>query len=107
MPHHIWNDTWFREHGETLQEAMIWIMDEVEKRSKGKASVSLKEKYGTVRYEHMRPADDLYHWIFLWKVVKDAVKIYPELEDELVSDIASMDEVVGEEIHSKYWRKLS
>ena len=70
-----------------------------------------KEKYGELVYEHIVPkdptsladVDQIAHWKVLWKIVQDTAKEYPDLKDELFSDIACHEEVVGEKIHNQYW----
>ena len=53
MTHHIWGDDWFEKNGGDLYDAQVYIIEYV-KRWSG-CYVSLKEKYGTIRYEWVCP----------------------------------------------------
>lgn len=110
MTHHYWGDEW--EHWVDLNDAMVFIQDEFNEKSG--LNISMKEKYGTLRYEHILWEQDgrwnfddtVDNWKLLYEVVKEAVRKYPQIEDEILTDLASHDEVVGKEVHDKYWITL-
>jgi len=53
MTYHQWGDTWFAQNGKELQRAEDYICQFVKRYSL--CSVVMKEKYGTLRYEHIFP----------------------------------------------------
>jgi hypothetical protein len=105
---HYWGDDW--EHWDDLRDAEEYISKEMDKKG---YSLSSKEKYGSIRYEGMYDRKSKFHypplsegWKVLYEVVKEAIDEYPQLEDELLEDIASWEELVGQEVHDKYWTTL-
>jgi hypothetical protein len=114
MAYHVWGDDWFKENQQDLYDAETKIRKIFEERTG--STVSTKEKYGTIVYEHTFTRDeetgDLSHWDqiedwhALYNVIQDVVKDYPHLEEELLEDIAAHEEIVGKEVHNKYWKKL-
>lgn len=50
---HYWDDEWFEKYGDDLYAAMDYIRRYVRKYSR--CHVSMKEKYGTIRYEYIFP----------------------------------------------------
>jgi len=124
---HQWGDDW--EHWDELYATeqkirkTVWFWT--------RCRLISKEKYGTIRYEFILPpggkffypkkyykvlnwwnSSKLFHWwcklgwkFTLWTVLKTAKK-KPYLADELLEDLASNEELVGEELHKKYWTSL-
>lgn len=106
---HRWGDDW--PHWDQLYESEKNIKDEFEKRTG--LVLSLKEKYGSIRYEHvMDPsanysfADTIENWMILKEIVFAEVEKHPEIEDELLIDLATNEEIVGTAIHDRYWQRL-
>jgi len=108
---HSWGDGW--PHWQTLYKAQEWIDLQMELAG---YSLMHKEKWGSLRYEHIfmkddpKPAhqrewDPIQGWKYLTLLVFSAVKEWPEIEAELMSDLAYHEELVGSEIHDKYWTK--
>ena len=64
MTYHIWGDEWFQEHGKELGEAMEFIMDYVQKGTF--CYFSIKEKYGTIRYEFIHCRLWYIKWVPYW-----------------------------------------
>lgn len=72
MPHHIWNDDWFKENGDDLDSAICYIMNFW--RKWGRIGSHGKEKYGTFRdhpyfynawwpiHELFKPGHVYYRW---------------------------------------------
>lgn len=100
-----------------------------------------KEKYGTIRYEHVFPPNfrwlrirsptkvtnmygtyrpylftwdtcwlyrkwRLFGWKVLVRVVQEVIEDFPDMEDELMQDLACNEELVGKEVHDKYWTRV-
>ena len=143
---HMWGDEWFEKYGDDLHAAEDWLHEELKRRTW--CTLLSKEKYGTIRYEHVvAPKSSPYFisyeistplwffpkkyewgnlprwrwnwsesrickyweyraWKVLWKLVREAVKKWPHLEVELMQDFAWHKEIVGEEIHGRYWRSV-
>lgn len=113
MTEHEWGDDWFLKHGTDLDNAIEYIVSYV-KRHTG-CTLVCKEKYGTIRYEFMVPPSfvDWSLWLYRkwitysWKVclraAQDMVNTYPELEDEIMEDLAIDCHLVGLKTHKKYW----
>lgn len=108
---HLWGDKDF--DWAMLDEAMEYIYVYVRRRSG--TYIGLKEKYGTIRYSFVSIPSIIRHlklegiWVkyskwLLRRAIFNAVKKWPSLEDEILSD--ADEEIVGTEIHSKYWRQL-
>ena len=137
---HIWGDKEFDWDG--LGDAMKYMHQHVRKYSR--CLFICKEKYGTIRYEHIVPPFghvmcrvgiinlpyfkkrtpfknypiNLFCWNECWlyrkwvrfgyfilgRAIFKAVKKWPHLEHEIFQD--APEELVGEEIHGRYWRKL-
>lgn len=107
---HSWDDDWFAEHGESLKEAERWIGRYVYTHSL--CMLSSKEKYGTLRYEHIMPPPHRlwvkysieHHWhssrlCGMWKqwgkrmlmrAVRKATIKWPHLRNEIVADSWSL-----------------
>lgn len=71
-----------------------------------------KEKYGTLRYEHVvnrltGSFDSMISWHILWIVVRIMIKLHPNFEFELTEDIACRKEIVGKKVHDKYWHSVT
>ncbi len=93
MPHHEWGDEWFEEFGASMNEAMDYIRDYVEHKTGYK--VSMKEKYGTIRYEVVYNPNDFSEYdvdkqriayIALNSAVRKAAEIYPQIAEEILED---------------------
>lgn len=130
MVAHDWFDKDF--DFEELYKAEHWIAKQV-KRLSGCYLLS-KEKYGTIRYEHIVPPKgspyylrgrinigkymwcwntcwlyrkwEQFGWFVTKHVVFRAVKKWPHLKDELLEDLAGNEELVGKELHDQYWAVL-
>lgn len=106
----MWGDDW--PYWDQLTTAMSWISKELEDTTG--LYLMCKEKYGTMRYEHIMKAGDPHYefadtipnWMLLKDIVFKAIDNWPEIKDELLSDFASHDEIVGKEIHDQYWTTL-
>jgi len=90
MAEHTWGDDW--KHWGTLNTAIAFIYKTFEDRTLH--TISMKEKYGTVRYEFINPIYDRPEWYsqtLLWdelkKVVKEATIKWPEIKEELIEDL--------------------
>ncbi len=88
---HEWGDDWFKEHGDKLDRAMRII--ELYVKSHCDYRISMKEKYGTIRYERLIPWIDSDTTIGRWKAnqmlrkaMSFAVTIFPEIEKEITDD---------------------
>lgn len=122
---HSWGDEWFQQYGEDLRDAEIWISKFFYRVTKGNMSISMKEKWGSLRYEYiMTPRSDWYRenpfteelgmynalqlfgWELLTIIIYRAVKKWPHLEHELMEDLACHENLVGDEIANKYWKRL-
>ena len=99
---HEWGDAW--EGWDDLCMAMRYIVTEMKNNN---YSVSLKEKYGTVRYEHIyegtefireAPFDTPESWALLHQVVKQAVEQWPDLTAELTEDLKDYRDVTAKPI---------
>lgn len=123
MTAHNWGDGF---DFDKLHEIEEEIGDKVKSRTM--CTVVSKEKYGTLRFEHVFPPggamwvshdlhreyldSDIYaRWRTMgWKVLVEeclmAAKRYPKYEDEILEDIASHDELVPRELHDKYWKTI-
>lgn len=128
MTHHEWGDKDFDFN--QLQRAGIFIAKYVRRHSG--CLLSWKEKYGTIRYEHVYPPIwclPRAYWVsvlmyffpdrngkfwsmferrgnrVLWKAIQLAIKKFPQFEDEILEDFASNEDIVGKTIHDKYWSK--
>lgn len=120
---HSWGDGFnFRK----LEEIGVEIQKELERKTF--CTLMWKEKYGTLRYEYIFPPyggifitkwwqriyweSKLYcylqsrAWRKLVKICLKKAKQYPDFEDEILQDIAGNEELVGKELHDKYWRTL-
>lgn len=119
---HVWGDDF---DWTDLYAAQEYI-SKFTKRYSG-CNLCSKEKYGTIRYEWMFPPyggiylrKGLYRywnesWLyrqwthFGWYVcglaIKRALKIWPNLEDELRSDFLAPTKF-GQQCEAKYWRKI-
>ncbi len=104
---HLWGDSW--PHWDQLYKSENNINKKFEERT-GLVLLS-KEKYGTVRYEHIVDpktkysfADTKDNWMILKEIVFEEIEEYPEIKDELLSDLAAHEELIGIEIHKHYWR---
>lgn len=139
----MWGDPWSKKYGKDLIDAGTWISTELKRRTW--CTLVWKEKYGTLRYEHVIcPGGSVYFlkngfslplWLFpvrtqhgtyprawywsssklaqywqsrawhtLWKIIQEATVKWPHIEEELVEDIASDEDIVGKEVHKQYWR---
>lgn len=105
-----------------------WIAKDVKNHSG--CTLVWKEKYGTLRYEHTFPSpiwekiagilDRLPGQQYigstyllpyfaargqqaLKEAVLCAIELHPDFEDEILEDIASDEDLMGKEIHDKYW----
>jgi len=73
-----------------------------------------KTKYGDIPIYlfQWNRSNWLYRWweSYGWRCTREAVfkaiQKWPHLEDELLEDLASNIEIVGKEIHDKYWQTL-
>lgn len=106
---HYWGDDWL--YWDDLYEAQQFIEDKMENRN---LRVVMKEKYGSLRYEHVfeiyrsnSGGDDARDWRVLYAVMQEAIGRWPHLEDEILSDFAANEEIVGKEIHDRYWIKVT
>ncbi len=121
---HEWGDNDYDWKG--LNEAMTFIRSYVRRHSL--CTLSMKEKYGTIRYERMMPPYvwrsvpffvanfwfncSLYNkwaeygWSTLVDAIWEAQKKWPHLKDEIMEDLASYEELVGKDIHDRYWKTL-
>lgn len=108
MPSHEWGDDWFEEHGGELIDAIDFISNYVNENSY--YYLSMKEKYGTIRYEFLCPnskLDDLTMYtndaslidnellrtnlrLGALEVARKAVVLaytkYPSIKDEILDD---------------------
>lgn len=50
MTCHYWGDEWFEKYGNDLNQAILYIYDEM--KSRAGLHIILKEKYGTIRWEY-------------------------------------------------------
>lgn len=50
---HDWSDDWFKRYGNDLYDAQLYISDYTKRWSR--CNLLSKEKYGTIRYEHIVP----------------------------------------------------
>lgn len=109
---HYWGDEWFQKYGEDLRTAERYIFEFTEFFTG--YHLSSKEKYGTIRYEwivHPKTKEMFYpadtkEWKMIYVAIQSAIRQWPHLEDELLSDFACNEEIVGKEVHDKYWRRL-
>ena len=98
MTYHVWGDSWFEQYGDQLREAEEFIMTYVNDNSG--CYISMKEKYGTLRYEHIIPqmeyTEDNVEIYNTWarigrdsllKAVFLAATKWPEIKDELFDDL--------------------
>jgi len=93
-------------------------------------SLMYKEKYGSLRYEWIFPPyggiyiymrSKIYRWwnhcwlyrkwtnlgwLVLKRAVFNAIEKWPHIKDELLSDLAANEKLVGTEIHKKYWTSV-
>jgi len=99
MSYHEWGDEWFQKHGETLNKAMhdinLWY------HSKTGKFVSMKEKYGTIRYEFIGSIGVVTkeeHKI-LHRAIEEAALKYPQIKDEILCDSPFDDQ------SDPYWTK--
>lgn len=122
---HSWNDKWFEKYGDDLYKAQRYVTSQVKKYSA--CHLMSKEKFGTIRYEWIFPPGgglfyrhwysrfwiesrlyDLwrnYGWYITKRAVYSAIKKYPHLKDELLSDLASNEGLVGAEVYNRYWKR--
>ena len=107
MAEHVWGDEWFQKHSKEFNIAVELIEESMKKQG---LHIMLKEKYGTIRYEHIfkdhEIADGRENWKILFNIVKEVIIEYPSLEAELMQDLAVREEIVGKEIHDLYWTTL-
>lgn len=123
---HYWGDEWFDKHGDDLYTAQRYISTHVKRYSR--CNLISKEKYGTIRYEYILPPYGAlfirnrvhrywlhcylyrvwtgYGWWTTLRAVENAIEKWPHLEAELMQDLACNEELVGKEIHDKYWTSL-
>ena len=112
---HIWNDDW--KHWQDLEDAHIYIRECVAKQLPN-CYFSTKEKYGTLRYEHISPtleSEELYnsnpilwyetHWQVVADIIKKAAEKWPNVITELVVDFYEPNYLSPElqQIVDQYW----
>lgn len=122
---HDWGDEWFEKYGKDLYRAENYIYDFTRRWSR--CHLMSKEKYGTIRYEHIFPPGGgifYNHWYSKWWLnsriyslwarfgwyvcgwaIKRAVKKWPYLEDELKWDFCANTKF-GRECEAKYWGRV-
>jgi hypothetical protein len=99
---HEWGDDW--PFWDELEEAEKWI--KLQLKLNFGYTLTSKEKYGSIRYEHVcdKNEEETHRgWKALTSVVFRAVNNWPDLQDELLEDLAVDEDLVGKEIHDKYW----
>jgi len=122
---HDWGDEDF--DWDLLYTVHNQIMHDVKLRT-GCTIVS-KEKYGSLRFEYVVPPKgtacfirsklqgywirtwlyrrwELWGWRVLLDVCLTAARDYPTLRDEILSDIACHENLVGKELHDEYWTSV-
>lgn len=103
---HSWNDEWFKQYGKQLHDAENYIRHKTKLWSG--CLLSSKEKYGTIRYEHLYPL----WWRYAYRnviiqycyykhknlgrfvvriVVKRACKKWPDIQEEILDDFDNGD----------------
>ena len=122
---HFWGDGF---NFDRLDDAGRFIAKAV-KRKTG-CTLVWKEKFGSLRFEVIIPSkrtqricralDKISFGYYLgyrliehrvtdkaWKVTLNeclrAIKIFPDMKDEILQDIAADEMLVGKELHEKYW----
>ena len=123
MVDHMWGDEDFDWDG--LERARQEIFEKF-RFATGGILIS-KEKYGSIRYErlllpgtayYITDADELwtanpafqatyreFMQFKLWEIIQRVAGKYPHIEDEIICDFASREEVVGHKVHDKYWTR--
>lgn len=100
---HYWGDG--HEFWDYNHEMQLYIYEQMEKQG---YYISMKEKYGSFRYEHIyyknnKEMAGQMGWISLCFIVGYLIDQYPQFQDELLSNLAVHEELVGKEIHDMYW----
>lgn len=119
---HYWGDTW--PYWSDLYEAEAWINKFFFRATKGKLYLMSKEKYGVIKYDGISSNGMLYYidnpftgepglyratirygWELLSLIIDRALKKWPHLKDEILTDFAAHEEYAGKVLHNIYWRK--
>lgn len=110
MVGHMWGDQDFDWDG--LRAAERFICDYVEDNSI--CYLISKEKYGTIRYEHVvsrvttlgeeeEVSAEKHGWEEVLKGALKAVEKWPHLRGEILEDLAANEWLVGPELHDEFW----